>query len=144
MIQPAIEKSRKDSLMNRTRAQELLDRLAISASALCLIHCLVTPVLLLALPIVASTMMADGEFHILMVAFVLPTSLAAFYLGVRRHRNRAIALLGAAGLLILVFAALMGHDLLGETGEKAATVAGSLLLASAHVRNYRSSRRGAV
>jgi len=129
--------------MNRTRAQILLDRLAISASALCLIHCLVTPVQLLALPVLTSTMMADEEFHILMVVFVLPTSLAAFYLGMRRHRNRAVLLPGAAGLLILVFAALMGHDLLGETGEKAATVSGSLLLASAHVRNYRLSRRGA-
>ncbi len=57
-------------MIKQEKVQTLLDRAAISASMLCMIHCLATPVLLIALPVLSSTFMADEEFHrfILMLA----------------------------------------------------------------------------
>lgn len=128
--------------MNQTHVQKWLDRMAISVSALCMLHCLATPILLVAVPILSSTLMADEEFHLFMVIFVLPISLIALFIGCRRHKDRAVLLLGGLGLLSLVLVAYLGHDLLGEQGEKVATVASGVILAIGHLRNYRLCRHG--
>ena len=52
-----------------------------------------------------------------------------------------VALLGFTGLTVLVIAASLGHDGLGETGERAATLVGSILIALGHLRNFSLCRR---
>ena len=44
------------------------------------------------------------------------------------------------GLGFLVFAALAGHALLGENGERVATLLGAAFIALAHIRNYKLCR----
>jgi hypothetical protein len=126
--------------MEKVKVQRLLDRMAISASALCMLHCLVTPLLLIAVPVISSTIVADDEFHRILVAFVLPVSLIALFLGCRRHRDRAVFVLGVFGLISLVLIAYLGHDLLGEAGEKGATIFSGVILAIGHFRNYHLCR----
>jgi hypothetical protein len=41
---------------------------------ICGIHCLVTPLLLVALPILATTFWVDQNFHLWMLLLVLPTT----------------------------------------------------------------------
>ncbi len=127
--------------MERAKAQRLLDRMAISASVLCMLHCLATPLLLIALPIVRSSFLADDEVHAFLVVFVLPVSLVALFMGCRRHKDRVVLVLGCLGLVSLVSLAFLGHDLLGESGERAATVASGTILAIGHLRNYLLCRR---
>lgn len=128
--------------MGPLQIQRWLDGLAISGSALCLVHCLATPVLLLASAPLLAAAMPDAElFHVGVLAVMAPVSVAALFLGCRRHQDRTVFVLGALGLLVLVLAAWLGHDGLGELGEPAATVFGGLLLAAGHLRNYRSCRR---
>ena len=43
---------------------------------------------------------------------------------------------GAAGLVILTFAAVAGHELVGETGERVLTLVGAAVLSLGHLRNY--------
>jgi hypothetical protein len=40
----------------------------------------------------------------------------------------------------LVFAALAGHALLGENGERVTTLLGATFIALAHIRNYKLCR----
>ena len=127
--------------MEQTRVQRLLDRMAISASMLCALHCLVTPLLLIAVPVISSTLLADDEFHKILVMFVLPVSLVALFIGCHRHKDRIVLVLGGLGLIALVSIAYLGHDLLGEVGEKVATVISGVILAIGHLRNYRLCRR---
>ena len=49
--------------------------------------------------------------------------------------------LGIAGMLLLLFSAFWGHDLVGEWGERLLTVLGGITLAAGHVRNYRLCRQ---
>ena len=126
--------------MEHTKAQKLLDRLAIGMSGLCVLHCLVTPVLLILIPVLASTIVADETFHIILLVFVLPASSLALLLGCRRHKDWIVPSLGALGLTQLAVIAFFGHELLGETGETAATVVSSLVLAVSHFRNHRLCR----
>ena len=122
--------------MEKSEVQQLLDKLAISASALCMLHCLLTPILMVALPVISLTFFADESFHKLLVALVLPVSLVTFFIGCHRHKNKLVLFLGSIGLLSLVIVALIGHDLFGEIGEKVATVLSGIILVIGHARNY--------
>ena len=126
--------------MENVTVQRLLDRVAIAASGLCMLHWLVTPVLLIVAPILTSTIMADEELHRILVVLVLPTSCISLFLGCRRHKDRMVFILGIVGLMSLVLTAYLGHDVFGELGEKVATVISGVILVSGHFRNYRLCR----
>ena len=126
--------------MHMLKIQNLLDGLAISASLLCILHCLLMPFLLILVPIISSTFVADEEFHFVLVVLVLPLSIIALFLGCTRHKDHVVIILGALGLSSLVLVALFGHDLLGEIGEKVATVISGSILAAGHVRNFKLCR----
>jgi hypothetical protein len=115
--------------------------MAIAGSALCALHCLATPLLIVLAPAVASTFFAEETFHRWMLLYVVPTSALALWLGCRRHGSRSVLLLGLAGVIIIGAAAFWGHELIGEAGERAATVAGGLTIAAGHWRNYRLCRK---
>ncbi len=120
--------------------QRLFDGMAISASTLCIVHCLATPLLIVLIPILASTGLADEAFHRWLLLLIVPTSVLALWLGCRRHKSRVVLYAGLSGLTLIGAAAIWGHALVGESGEKAATVAGGLMLAAGHWRNYRLCR----
>lgn len=118
-----------------------LDGVAISISALCVLHCLLTPVAVIAFPILASSVLASHEFHGWLLALILPSSALALYLGCRRHRDGVVLGLGLTGLTVLIAPAVLGPEMLGELGEIVVTSAGGALLAVSHVLNYRRCRR---
>ncbi|MFW1406273.1 MerC domain-containing protein, partial [Vibrio parahaemolyticus] len=59
-----------------------------TASVLCLIHCLVLPAILVALPVLATMLAVPESFHAVAFALALPTSVLAMTLGHRRHGLR--------------------------------------------------------
>lgn len=117
------------------------DRIAIGLSAVCLVHCLAVPVIVAVLPIAAVTFGNDQHFHGLMLWLVVPTSTVAFGLGYRLHRRAGLVAAGAAGVAILAAAAIYGHTAWREAVEVGVSVAGSLLLGTAHWLNFRAVRR---
>jgi len=94
-----MENTISDSLSAR---RGLLDRLAISMAVVCGIHCLVTPILLVALPIIGTTFWVDKNFHLWMLFLVIPTTCLALFSGCRRHKDRWVLGAGALGLSILL------------------------------------------
>jgi hypothetical protein len=121
-----------------------LDRVAIAMSGLCVIHCLVGPVLLvLAPPMLISFGVSDVIFHRLLLLVVVPSSAVALGLGCRRHRDGSVIGLGLLGLSALGLAALYGHEVVGEGGERVLTLSGAMVIATAHLRNFRLCRREA-
>lgn len=117
-----------------------LDKLAIGLSALCAIHCLFLPVAIILVPALTATVVGDEIFHRWMLLVVIPTSLFALTLGCRRHRNNTILATALLGLGIMIYAALFGHDHLGEFGEKAATLIGACILSLGHWWNHTACR----
>lgn len=112
-----------------------LDRAAVGASVLCLIHCAGLPLLLAAIPALSRVFAIPEQFHLWMLLFAIPTSAAALVAGLRRHRQSGPLALGGAGL------ALMTAALFAGTAETAMTIVGSLSLAGAHILNWRRRRR---
>lgn len=120
--------------------QQFLDRLAIGVSGLCAIHCLFTPILLTLLPVTQLAELDEHLFHILLIWLILPSSLIAATLGCSKHKDKLVLVGIATGIFTLIVSAFWGHDLLGEFGEKAATVLATSILALSHWRNFKLCR----
>ena len=74
-----------------------LDKLAISMSVICAVHCLVTPLIVTLLPIISTTFWVHENFHLWMVFLVVPTTTAAVFMGCRKHKDKPVAALSALG-----------------------------------------------
>lgn len=114
-----------------------LDKYAISTSAICAIHCLCLPLILGVFPAVSTSILGQELFHVLLLWLVIPLSLISLSLGCKRHRSWVVAFLGLTGLTVLMLTATIGHDGLGEIGERLATFIGASLIAAGHLRNYK-------
>lgn len=107
-----------------------IDGLAISLSGLCLIHCLVLPILSASLPIVG--MWAEVEW--LHKAFVVAAFPLSFLRLTSKAANTAITALIVSGLWLLVAGAFIEylHDF-----ETWLTVLGGTMLAAGHALGWR-------
>ncbi|WP_251139844.1 MerC domain-containing protein [Alteromonas sp. ALT199] len=125
------------------KVQFISDRLAMILSSLCVIHCLLTPILLISIPALASvSILNDETFHQILLFFVLPIGAFALSVGYLHHRSKWVVLAGAFGLTLLSSPLLvewlgLGHEVLGENGEVIITVIASSIIVSAHIVNYR-------
>ncbi len=114
------------------------DRIGISTSILCVVHCLLTPLLVLVAPLVGSSLHADW-IHPVIIAVAVPVAIWALWAGYRHHRRTSTILIGGLGILFIGAAAILEgepHDRL----EVIFMVAASLLLATAHYRNLTACR----
>jgi len=113
-----------------------LDRLAVSLSSLCALHCLALPLLLVLVPAMSASVLGDEAFHRTLLWLVIPSSVLAITLGCARHKDQLVWTCAVTGLAVMIIAAFWGHDLLGEWGERLATLTGAGILSSGHVRNH--------
>lgn len=109
-----------------------LDTATLAASAACLLHCLALPLFVAALPLLSGLLEADMRVHRALLAFAWPASALALSLGHRRHGRVLPPAAGALALMVLTLALFVEQ----RDMETALTVAGSLLLASAHLMNW--------
>jgi hypothetical protein len=128
-----------DSQLNN-RGRKYMDTAAVVLSGVCMLHCLALPIALTILPIVNVTLLDESTFHLIMMVVILPISVIALSIGCRQHKDKLTLILGSIGLVILTTTAIFGHDLLGLTGERIVTSIGGLILAAAHIQNYRCCR----
>ncbi|PTQ11682.1 hypothetical protein CLG96_08685 [Sphingomonas oleivorans] len=114
--------------------RDLLDRLAIGVSGLCILHCLASIVLVAALTSAGGALLNP---HIHEIGLVLATILAgaALGIGVARHRRWLPALTGGIGISLMAGALTVAHGA-AETGL---TMAGVAMVAIAHLLNRRAT-----
>ncbi len=118
-----------------------LDRAGICVSTLCLVQCLILPILVVASPLTSLGVFGHEAFHVVLLVLIVPISLVAFALGYRIHRNRAMLIPGLIGLAIVAVATLFGHELLSPLGTALITSMGGLLLIAGHWLNLRQRRQ---
>lgn len=110
-----------------------LDRMAVGLSGLCVVHCVLSVVLVAALSS-AGTFLTDPIIH--RVGLLGAVVLAAFALGQGYKKHRAVrpALIGLTGIGLMIVGLFAPHGWV----EVAATVAGVSILAVAHLMNARA------
>lgn len=123
---------------NSSGQSSVLDQVAVALSGICLLHCLLLPFAVAVLPFLGQ--FSDDHLHVEMLVVVVPVSVIALYLGFRRHGHVGIVALGLVGLSLLAVGGTIAHALYGLLADRTLTVAGSLILAVTHYRNFRLSR----
>lgn len=123
--------------INQLRIQRLTDYTSISLAGLCVVHCFLTPVVLILFPVLGSTLVFQEVFHELMLFLVIPASVVAMFLGCRRHKDFNVIMLGILGLGFL----LAGAFAVPGYGEYILTFIGAFVMISGHLRNFRLCRK---
>ena len=114
------------------KTQMTSDKLAMSLSAACVIHCLFAPTLIIFAYSFLSFSVESELIHYIILAIALPLSSLALILGYKNHNAFSFLVIGITGLSLLVLALLLGEGI----SEKVLTVIGSLTVAYAHLRNH--------
>jgi uncharacterized membrane protein YfcA len=118
-----------------------LDRAGVYASALCFVHCLLTPVVLSFSAVAAHLLPSEEHTHRTLAVVVTLLGAAALGSGYRRHKHRSILVLMAAGLALIFFGAYCGDSLPNHWYEVAITLSGSACMITAHRRNHTFCRQ---
>jgi hypothetical protein len=111
-----------------------IERVAFSAALLCLIHCLALPVAIAALPALSRVLALPENAHAWLLLLAVPASTLALIGGGFARERRGLLILGSAGIVMLASGALIFG---ASPAETPVTVAGSLMLAFAHLSNWR-------
>jgi hypothetical protein len=113
-------------------AQDSFDTVAIMASGLCLAHCLLLPVLMFILPVLAAWFAVPESVHLWGLALAAPIRSLALYLGQKRHRRWTPICIALPGLVSLAMGASTFPGLLLES---ILSICGAIGLTVAHLLN---------
>ena len=116
------------------------DKLSISLSLACMIHCLLMPSFLILTSGFLALSIDNELIHKVFLIIVLPVSLYALITGYNNHKILSYLYIGILGLLLLFFAVFFGEGVFGEFTEKTLTLLGSLIVASSHYKNYKACK----
>lgn len=121
--------------------QAIADKAAISLSVICTLHCLALPLVVILIPSLAVFHLEDEASHLWMLAAVVPTSLYALTMGCKKHKKFGVMAFAVVGLVVLIATVLLGHNILGEAGEKTLLATGAIIIALGHLKNYQLCKR---
>ncbi len=112
--------------------RDRLDRAGVLLSGLCAVHCL-AGLLLVSLLGFGGELLLAPAIHEVGLALAIVVGVFTLGLGVLRHGDPAPLAVGAAGIVLMACALVVGHG----PREALLTIAGVALLAVAHIRNLR-------
>src|SRR6267154_2052104 len=112
------------------------DNLGIWASALCVVHCIATPILLSMSVVFVHLIPGEETTHRTLAVGVAALGAVALVKGFRTHGRRRILGLMAVGLGFIFAGAFYGDRLPSHGYEVAVTMTGSLLMITAHRMNH--------
>ena len=120
--------------MNHHKTTARIDRIGITASTLCAIHCAVVPLIFTSLPLIGLGFLALPLVEWGMIVFALMVGVYSIGLSYLRTHRRPMPVI----LLVMGFAIIMlGHAFFSGRMESIIVPAGGLLIAVAHFVNYR-------
>ena len=112
------------------------DRLGIFASTACVVHCILTPILLSSSVVAAHFLPSEERTHRILAVGIALIGAFAVIRGLRRHRRTAVLWLTLSGLGCISVAAYAGDWLPAHWMEVAVTICGSTLLVLGHRLNH--------
>ncbi len=122
------------------KAIGLMDLVGVLASTLCMIHCLLLPLIFALLPVFARPLMENDLMHVSLAGFVLAFCLLAYIPGYLRHRDNRLIWIAVLGLMLVFFATFVARAW-GEIVEAAIITAGNTIIIFGHLLNRRLLQR---
>lgn len=87
--------------------QSLLSKITITLSSLCVVHCMLTPFIILLLPALAD--LFSERIENVLILSIVPISMVAFLSKWWHHRNTILLVLLSAGLLLVLYSQFFLH-----------------------------------
>jgi len=113
-----------------------LDHIGISLSFLCLVHCVVLPMVPISLPILARYYLTHPYLHVVLAIVVFPVALIALWRGFRCHQRTSIFIFGLIGVILILLASTTWVALeFIRPYETILTITGSAILVTSHTLN---------
>ena len=112
------------------------DQLGIWASGFCMVHCLLTPVVLSFSAVSAHFLPSEERTHRVLAVSIAFVGALALVKGYRNHRRRYVPLLMVIGLAFISAGAWYGDHLPSHAAEVAITLIGSGFMIAAHRFNH--------
>ena len=119
-------------------SQLISDRVAMTLSLACIVHCLFVPAFLISSVALFSIQFSDEILHYSLLFLAAPISLYALFQGKKNHKSNSFFPVGVFGLAVLFFALFIEGEYLGFPLETIFTIIGSAFLIFAHYKNYRT------
>jgi uncharacterized membrane protein YfcA len=113
-----------------------VDQIGIWTSTLCVIHCLLTPVLLSISAVSAHFLPSEERTHRTLAVAIAALGAIALVRGYRRHRSSRVLVLMVVGLVFIFAGAYWGNRLPSHTAEVIVTLIGSAFMIAAHRTNH--------
>lgn len=114
------------------------DRVGMTLSMVCGLHCFLTPFLLMSLPIMGKYFWAHPWVHYTFSLLIIPTGLLAFARGYRHHKNKKVIIYGLLGLVTVALTPILFHKYRVDLNESLIMILGSFILIYAHWLNQKS------
>jgi hypothetical protein len=112
------------------------DGVGIVVSAVCFVHCILTPVVLSLSAVSAHYLPSEERVHRILAVCVAAIGAFAIITGYRKHRRSRVLLLMSSGLLVIFGGAYWGDRLPSHSAEVLVTMMGSCLMIYAHLINH--------
>ncbi len=113
-----------------------VDQIGVWTSTLCVIHCLLTPVLLSLSVVSAHFLPSEEKTHRTLAVAIAALGAIALVKGYRSHRSSRVLLLMIAGLVFIFGGAYWGDHLPSHGAEVFVTFIGSGFMIAAHRINH--------
>lgn len=123
--------------INSTISMKLLDRVGIIVSATCILHCLLTPIAIIALPMILNFGVGGEELHLLFATLAIPIAAFSLGKGYKYHGQKRPIFYAVPGI-ILLWLAMLVHE--PHWLESVLTSIGASLIIISHVLNHRCSK----
>ena len=117
------------------KTQLISDKMAVGLSMACVIHCFLAPSIIILAYGVSSFSVESELLHYAILMLAAPISIFALTLGYKNHKKISVLIFGILGLIILSLAIFL-ENIVGQSGEKALTLLGSIMLALSHFKNH--------
>lgn len=104
------------------------DNFGIFASTLCMLHCLLTPLFIAALPVIGAKFLEDDLTHKILASFVFFFAIYAIGPGYFKHRRASILMVTVMGLSLVFYATFLVPQVLGKQWEILLISAGNILV----------------
>lgn len=131
-LTPLQESAKPQRLNNR-----ILDKMGVMVSAMCAVHCLMLPLLLPILPILASSFVAQDWFERTILTGSIMIGFAALFIGFKQYHRQLYPIysLALGGLIY------WNKDIFGHEYEPFTIAIGAGLIIGAHLINLRLCRQ---
>ena len=125
-----------ESMDNHHHESQVVDKIGLGLSFLCMIHCVFLPVIIVFLPAL-DFMGEESATHLFLACTVLVVSVYSFSKGYRLHRDLVVPVLGGIGTAGLFVALALPEGVWFGlfSYESVATTLGGIFLVAAHLRN---------